>query len=126
MRHRTFAASILIALLAAPWPAPAQQGKGPRVRIGERLQGTSWKVDTIDGKAVPKLSETQTTLKDVPVTAAALLARPAAQAPAAASPTVTTRPGVPTKVAAARPAPAAQPSTAPAAQAAPETSTVSQ
>lgn len=39
----------------------------------------------IDGKPVSKLSETQTTMKDVPVTAAALLARPAAQ-PSTVSP----------------------------------------
>lgn len=45
---------------------------------------------TIDGKPVPKLAETQMTLKDVPVTAAALRARPASAAgavpPAAAPP----------------------------------------
>ena len=64
MWHRTFAASILIAVLAAPLPAPAQQGKGPRERIGDRLQGTSWKVDTIDGKAVADPS--QMTVKFAP------------------------------------------------------------
>lgn len=39
---------------------------------------------TVDGKPVPKLAETQMTMKDVPVTAAALLARPARAAPPAA------------------------------------------
>lgn len=82
----------------------------------------------IDGKAVPKLSETQTTLKDAPVTAAALLARPVrpAAAPArrpVAGP-VTVRPAPSARNAAALgPAtPAAEPPASPT----PETSTVSQ
>lgn len=41
---------------------------------------------TIDGKPVPRLAETQMTMKDVPVTAAALLARPARAVLPAASP----------------------------------------
>lgn len=73
---------------------------------------------TIDGKAVPKLSETQTTLKDVPITAAALLARPA-QPPAA--PVVIRPPLAPRPVAHPRPtASASQPSATPT----PEASTV--
>jgi heat shock protein HslJ len=52
MRQRIFIAFILVAALAMPLAAFAQQGKGPRARIGDRLQGTHWKVDTIDGQAV--------------------------------------------------------------------------
>ena len=52
MRQRIFVAFILVAALAMPLAAFAQQGKGPRARIGDRLQGTHWKVDTIDGQAV--------------------------------------------------------------------------
>jgi heat shock protein HslJ len=52
MRQWVLAASILVAALAMPLAALAQQGKGPRPRIGDRLQGTHWKVDTIDGQAV--------------------------------------------------------------------------
>src|SRR5689334_11145589 len=52
MRQPIFAASILVAALAIPLAALAQQGKGPRERIGDRLQGTHWKVDTIEGQAV--------------------------------------------------------------------------
>lgn len=74
----------------------------------------------IDGKQVPKLSETQVTLKDVPVTAAALLARAAPPIPA---PTVAPRPVSSLRTAAAPPA---QPSATPAPQPTPETSTVSQ
>ena len=59
---------------------------------------------TIDGKPVPKLAERQTTLKDVPINAAALLARPAP---------------VPTVSASQRPAPAARPSAGPPPQASP-------
>ncbi|MFO1046823.1 MAG: META domain-containing protein [Geminicoccaceae bacterium] len=50
MRQRTFAASILVAMLSVPLAAMGQQGKGPRERIGDRLQGTHWKVATIDGR----------------------------------------------------------------------------
>lgn len=84
----------------------------------------------IDGKPVPKLSETQTTLKDVPVSATALLARPAPVA--AAVPMPAPRPSALTKSAAPRaaaPRPAATPSqatSAPAAQPVAEASTVSQ
>ena len=52
MRQRIFAASILIAALAVPLAASGQQGKGPRPRIGDRLAGTHWKVDSIDGQRV--------------------------------------------------------------------------
>ncbi|MGD9510022.1 MAG: META domain-containing protein [Geminicoccaceae bacterium] len=52
MRQRIFAASILIAALAVPLAASGQQGKGPRPRIGDRLAGTHWKVDTVDGRPV--------------------------------------------------------------------------
>lgn len=83
---------------------------------------------SIDGKPVPKLSETQVTLKDVPITAAALLARPAhpAMLPVAGpvpGPGVARSPQ-PTRAAATpRPAsPVAEPSASPT----PETSTVSQ
>jgi heat shock protein HslJ len=57
MRQRIFAASILIAALAVPLAASGQQGKGPRPRIGDRLQGTHWKVDTIDGQRVADPSQ---------------------------------------------------------------------
>lgn len=50
MRQRMFAASILVAALAVPLAAMGQQGKGPRPRIGDRLQGTHWKVASIDGQ----------------------------------------------------------------------------
>jgi cytoskeleton protein RodZ len=75
---------------------------------------------TIDGKPVPKLAETQTTLKDVPITAAALLARPA---PVAASSVPAVAP--PARHAAA---PVALPRSSPsaAAVATSEASTVSQ
>jgi cytoskeletal protein RodZ len=84
---------------------------------------------SIDGKPVPKLSETQTTLKDAPISAAALLARPArpVASPPASGPTagpVAARPPQPTRPAAA-PRPAA-PIAEPAASSTPETSTVSQ
>jgi transcriptional regulator with XRE-family HTH domain len=89
---------------------------------------------TIDGKAVPKLSETQTTLKDVPVTATALLARPARPGPApsaVAIPAAPPRPAPSGRTVHARTAaPAAQSSAQPSApstaQPTPETSTVSQ
>lgn len=73
----------------------------------------------IDGKAVPKLSDTQITLKDVPVTAAALLARPARPA-AAATPARSAPSPRPAQVVSPQ-APAT-----PTAQPTPEASTVSQ
>lgn len=80
---------------------------------------------TIDGKPVAKLSETQVTMKDVPITAAALLARPAnPPAPVAGTPVSVAAPKTPRP-----PAPRAAASAAPAAPAAsstPEASTVSQ
>lgn len=77
----------------------------------------------IDGKPVAKLSETQTTLKDVPVTAAALLARPIRPAATPASAVL----AQPVRSAAPRPAaPAAQPVTATVTQPTPEASTVAQ
>lgn len=83
---------------------------------------------TIDGKPVPKLSETQMTMKDVPITAAALLARSAAAAstapaPAAATVQPTRRAPSPAPVASASPN---APPPAPAAAATPEASTVSE
>lgn len=81
---------------------------------------------TIDGKPVPKLSETQVTLKDVPVTAAALLARPAKPVPVPAI-AVAPRPAPSPRAAVPRPAtPSVQPTATPSAQPTPETSTVSQ
>ncbi|MEO5587352.1 MAG: RodZ domain-containing protein [Novosphingobium sp.] len=84
---------------------------------------------TVDGKPVPKLSEKQTTLKDVPITAAALLARAAVAATPAANgsaiaATTSRRPVPPT----VQPASPPTPPTAAAATAAsaPEPSTVSQ
>lgn len=78
---------------------------------------------TIGGQSVPKLSEVQKTIKDVPVTAAALLARgtPAADAQTAAVPAEASPPS-PRRTSSPRPAerrqrPAVQPS--PAAEAAP-------
>lgn len=90
---------------------------------------------TIDGKPVPKLAEKQTTLKDVPVTAAALLARPAAPAalPASATAPALAAAPPPHRVTHAAPAPNPSPAASPAAAApapspasAPEASTVSQ
>jgi transcriptional regulator with XRE-family HTH domain len=78
---------------------------------------------TVDGKPVAKLAETQTTLKDVPVTAAALLARPAAR-PITAAPVA----AAPQPRQARAPAPRASASAAPVAPLAsptPEASTVS-
>ena len=46
---------------------------------------------SIDGKAVPHLSEVQTTMRNVPVSAAALLARPAPGSAPIPAPTATTR-----------------------------------
>jgi cytoskeletal protein RodZ len=78
---------------------------------------------TIDGKPVPKLAEKQTTLKDVPVSAAALLARQAA--PLATAPRPVPAPA-PRRAAAAAPSPSPSASAAPAVPATPEPSTVSQ
>lgn len=80
---------------------------------------------TVDGKPVPKLAETQMTMKDVPITATALLARAArAAAPVAA------RPGSTSARTAASPASHPVPTTissqTPSAAPAPEASTVSQ
>lgn len=77
---------------------------------------------TVDGKPVPKLSETQTTLKDVPVTATALLARPAQ--PAATLPAV--RPATSRAASPPPPAPAGQPAATQSAPPTPEASTISQ
>jgi cytoskeleton protein RodZ len=78
-------------------------GAGNQLMQKQLAQGESWTVPadqaqvliwtarpealaiTIGGQAVPKLSEVQTTLKDVPVTAAALLARGTGAANPAAS-----------------------------------------
>lgn len=80
---------------------------------------------TVDGRPVPKLSEAQTTLKDVPVTAAALLARPTQ--PAAAPPAATvSRPTALRATSTRPPAPAGQPAATPSAQPTPEASTISQ
>ena len=81
----------------------------------------SWRPEalaiTVGGRPVPKLAETQKTMKDVPVTAAALLAR-GAPPPASAPATVEPRPAarqasvpraVPTASASAVPPPAAPP-----------------
>jgi transcriptional regulator with XRE-family HTH domain len=77
---------------------------------------------TVGGRAVPKLSEVQKTMRDVPVTAAALLAR-GAPAPVSAPPTVEPAPATasrpPTARATPRPTPTARavpaaPSPAPA------------
>lgn len=76
---------------------------------------------TVDGKPVPKLAETQMTMKDVPVTAAALLARPA-RAPASAS--VTPPRPVTSLATGAAPRSASPPTPAPTPT--PEASTVSQ
>lgn len=59
---------------------------------------------TIGGRAVPKLADEETTMRDVPVTAAALLARSAAPAPASPAPAGAA-------AAAATPPPAARPAT---------------
>lgn len=77
---------------------------------------------TVNGKPVPKLSETQTTLKDVPVTATALLARPAQ--PAATPPAV--RPATSRATSPGAPAPAARPAATQSASPTPEASTISQ
>jgi cytoskeletal protein RodZ len=81
---------------------------------------------TVGGKPVPKLAETQRTMKDVPVTAAALLARPArpAAAPAVASVPAAARPAAARPAARATPAASAAPTLA--ATPTPEASTVSQ
>ena len=87
---------------------------------------------TIDGKPVPKLAEKQITLKDVPITAAALLARPApavAGPPVAAARATAPRGAAPAASAAPAPRASAGPRAAPVAAAAtptPEASTVSQ
>ena len=84
---------------------------------------------TIDGKPVTKLSQTQATMTDVPVTAAALLARPAAPSAPAPSAAAGTSVSVPLPRPVHSPAPHASASAAPAAPAAsptPEASTVSQ
>ncbi len=49
---------------------------------------------TVGGRAIPKLADVQKTMKDVPVTAAALLARPPAP-PAIATPAAIAAPGTP-------------------------------
>ena len=87
---------------------------------------------TIGGQPVPKLSDVQQTMKDVPVSAAALLARgSAAQIPPTASPTASNAASAPRRAAAAQPreqriptprieaspAPSSLPSAAPAAPA---------
>lgn len=74
---------------------------------------------TVDGKSVPKLAESQMTMKDVPVTAAALLARPAR-----AVPTPTAAVAVPPRTARPRPAATATPTPGPTPT--PEASTISQ
>lgn len=115
-------------------------GAGNQLFQKELVQGESWTVPadqadvrimtarpdalaiTIGGQAVPKLSDVQTTIRDVPVTAAALLARGTA---AAATPVPSASPAAQTprqreaqpRQRERRPAPAAQPSAAPAAAA---------
>lgn len=79
-------------------------GTGKRLFEGQMARGQSFTVPadavepqawtgrpnmlaiTIGGRPVPKLAEIETTVRDVPVTAAALLARPAAGAASAAPP----------------------------------------
>lgn len=77
---------------------------------------------TVDGKPVPKLAETQMTMKDVPVTAAALLARPAPRQAAAPSPTPKATPAG----RAVRAGPPAPGTPTPVATPTPEASTISQ
>lgn len=74
---------------------------------------------TVDGKPVPKLAETQMTMKDVPVTAAALLARPAR---AVSTPRATA--AVPPRTVRPRPAATAAPTPVPTPT--PAASTISQ
>ncbi|MFT4027577.1 MAG: DUF4115 domain-containing protein [Novosphingobium sp.] len=86
---------------------------------------------TIDGKPVAKLSETQMTMKDVPVTAAALLARGKAAAVPAPAPAAAPPAARPARASVPAPAPRASAGAAPAAAAPPasptsEASTVSQ
>lgn len=78
---------------------------------------------TVDGKPVPKLSEKQTTIKDVPITAAALLARAAPSAVASASPPW---PAAAVALPSPRPTASATPASVPASAPSPEASTVSQ
>lgn len=74
--------------LGERYAVPAD-AKGPQVWTG-RPDALSI---TVGGRPVPKLAEAQTTMRDVPVSAEALLARPpapAAVAPSAAAPSPTT------------------------------------
>lgn len=112
-------------------------GSGNQLMQDEMAQGETWTVPadqaevkiwtarpdalsiTIGGQAVPKLSDVQKTVKDVPVTAAALLARGTAQASpapeASVAPTPAPRAAAPVRQRERRPAaqPAATPTAAP-------------
>lgn len=101
---------VFTSLAAGTW-VRFYDGSGKRLFEGQMARGQSFTVPadatqpqvwtgrpnalaiTIGGRAVPKLAETETVVKDVPVTAAALLARAPAQAPTATR-TASTRPGV--------------------------------
>lgn len=109
------------------WTVPADQ---PQVLIWTARPDAL--AITIGGQAVPRLSDQQKTIKDVPVTAAALLARadPAAQSSApATTPAAATTPSAPRRTTPQRnrqpaavlpsPEPAAAPTPAAAAEAAP-------
>lgn len=116
-------------------------GAGNQLFQKEMIQGESWTVPadqvdvrimtarpdalaiTIGGQTVPKLSDVQTTIRDVPVTAAALLAR--GTAAAVPAPTATSAAAVPRpqqtqpRQRERRSAPASRPSSAPVAAPAP-------
>lgn len=116
-------------------------GAGNQLLQKELAQGESWTIPegqadvrlwtarpdalsiTIGGQAVPKLSDVQTTMKDVPVTAAVLLARGTATATPAPDATTTPRNTAAPRQRERRPAaqrpaaPAAEPSVQPSAPA---------
>jgi cytoskeletal protein RodZ len=93
---------VFTAMAPAVW-VKFTDGTGKQLMQREMAQGETWTVPqdvadvkiwtahpeslaiTVGGQAVPKLAETQQTVKDVPVTAAALLARGTAAASAAPS-----------------------------------------
>jgi cytoskeletal protein RodZ len=95
-------AVVFTALEAGIW-VKFYDGSGKQLMQKQMAQGESWTVPadqqrvllwtgrpealaiTIGGQSVAKLSEVQRTMKDVPVTAAALLARPAPGQPATAA-----------------------------------------
>lgn len=105
---------VFTALAPAVW-VKFTDGAGKQLMQKEMAQGETWTVPadagevriwtahpealaiTVGGQAVPKLAETQQTVKDVPVTAAALLAR------GAAPPTTPSAPASPVAAAASQP-----------------------